>query len=70
MRLCIQEYTACLKDPLMAPAAFIVESVMCCGGQIILPEGYLKSMTDLTRAAGGITIADEVRLNVKMMIFL
>ena len=54
----------------MAPAAFIVESVMCCGGQIILPEGYLKSMTDLTRAAGGITIADEVRLNVKMMIFL
>jgi ethanolamine-phosphate phospho-lyase len=43
------------------PAAFIIESVMCCGGQIVLPPGYLRGIYKRTRDAGGITIADEVQ---------
>ena len=43
------------------PAAFIAESVMCCGGQVFLPEQYLQTMTAKTRACGGLTIADEVQ---------
>jgi 4-aminobutyrate aminotransferase-like enzyme len=55
------EYANLLSDPANAPAAFIVESIMCCGGQILLPDGYLQKMTALTRASGGLTIADEVQ---------
>lgn len=55
------EYADLLRDPANAPAAFIVESIMCCGGQILLPDGYLQKMTALTRANGGLTIADEVQ---------
>ena len=43
------------------PAAFIVESLICCGGQIVLPEGYLAGMHALTRQHGGVAIADEVQ---------
>jgi 4-aminobutyrate aminotransferase-like enzyme len=55
------QYSHHLKDPSKAPAAFIVESMMCCGGQIQLPEGYLRAMTAHTRKHGGVTIADEVQ---------
>lgn len=55
------EYAHVLGDPGKSPAAFIVESIMCCGGQILLPDGYLQRMTALTRANGGLTIADEVQ---------
>eukprot|EP01043_Picozoa_sp_COSAG02_P052196 COSAG02_NODE_5587_length_4209_cov_1.663504_5_plen_299_part_01 len=55
------EYARLLDDPAKSPAAFIVESIMCCGGQILLPDGYLQQMTALTRASGGLTIADEVQ---------
>jgi 4-aminobutyrate aminotransferase-like enzyme len=48
----VGEYATFLEDPANAPAAYIVESMMCCGGQIILPDGYLKAMTKLTRAHG------------------
>ena len=44
------------------PAAYIVESLICCGGQVVLPEGYLASMHDLVRAHGGVAIADEVQV--------
>ena len=54
------EYANLLSDPANAPAAFIVESIMCCGGQILLPDGYLQKMTALTRASGGLTIADRL----------
>ena len=43
------------------PAAYIVESLICCGGQIVLPEGYLAGMHALTRQHGGVAIADEVQ---------
>ncbi|MFN0176349.1 MAG: aminotransferase class III-fold pyridoxal phosphate-dependent enzyme [Saprospiraceae bacterium] len=44
-----------------APAAFIGESVISCGGQIPLPAGYLAEVYRLVRAAGGLCIADEVQ---------
>ena len=40
---------------------FIAESVLSCGGQIVLPEGYLKEAYRHVRAAGGVCIADEVQ---------
>lgn len=44
------------------PAAFIAESISGCGGQVVYPDGYLKAAFDLTRAAGGVCIADEVQV--------
>ncbi|MBK6709532.1 MAG: aminotransferase class III-fold pyridoxal phosphate-dependent enzyme [Chloroflexi bacterium] len=43
-------------------AGFIVESVLGCGGQIVLPEGYLAEAFTAVRAAGGVCIADEVQV--------
>jgi 4-aminobutyrate aminotransferase-like enzyme/Ser/Thr protein kinase RdoA (MazF antagonist) len=43
------------------PAALIMESVISCGGQVELPEGFLAEAYRLTRAAGGVCIADEVQ---------
>jgi len=47
-----------------APAAFISESILSCGGQVVLPKGYLKAAYAKTRAAGGVCIADEVQTGV------
>ena len=41
--------------------ALICESALGCGGQIILPEGYLAKAFAAVRAAGGVAIADEVQ---------
>lgn len=43
-------------------AAFICESIISCGGQIELPEGFLKSSYESIRNAGGLCIADEVQV--------
>ncbi|MFN8474550.1 MAG: aminotransferase class III-fold pyridoxal phosphate-dependent enzyme [Anaerolineae bacterium] len=43
-------------------AAFIAESAMGTGGQIILPDGYLAEAYKHVRAAGGLCIADEVQV--------
>ncbi len=43
-------------------AGFICESILSCGGQIVLPEGYLKSVFEKVRAAGGLCIMDEVQV--------
>src|SRR5579859_2560887 len=42
-------------------AAFICESMPGCGGQIVLPPGYLRESYRYTRNAGGVCIADEVQ---------
>jgi ethanolamine-phosphate phospho-lyase len=44
-----------------AIAAFICEPVVGCGGQVMLPQGYLPAVYDKVRRAGGICIADEVQ---------
>jgi 4-aminobutyrate aminotransferase-like enzyme/Ser/Thr protein kinase RdoA (MazF antagonist) len=41
--------------------AFIAESILSCGGQIVLPENYLKEAYRHVRQAGGVCIADEVQ---------
>jgi 4-aminobutyrate aminotransferase-like enzyme len=43
-------------------AAFICESLLGCGGQIVLPENYLKEAYRHVRNAGGVCIADEVQV--------
>ena len=43
------------------PAAFLSESIMSCGGQVVFPKGYLKQAYEYTRAQGGLCIADEVQ---------
>jgi 4-aminobutyrate aminotransferase-like enzyme/Ser/Thr protein kinase RdoA (MazF antagonist) len=43
-------------------SGFICESIISCGGQIELPEGYLKTAYDAVRKAGGVCIADEVQV--------
>jgi 4-aminobutyrate aminotransferase-like enzyme/Ser/Thr protein kinase RdoA (MazF antagonist) len=43
------------------PCAFIAETCPSVAGQILLPQGYLKSVYTLVRAAGGMCIADEVQ---------
>ncbi len=44
------------------PAAFYCESVLGCGGQVVLPAGYLKAAYAHARAAGAVCIADEVQV--------
>ena len=46
---------------------FIVESLMGCGGQLVLPNGFLKRSFELVREAGGICIADEVQIGFGRM---
>ncbi len=41
--------------------AFICESILSCGGQIVLPGNYLKEAYRHVRHAGGVCIADEVQ---------
>ena len=43
-------------------AGFICESILSCGGQIVLPPGYLQEAFAHVRAAGGICIVDEVQV--------
>ncbi len=43
-------------------AAYLCESVLSCGGQIVLPEGYLREAYRQIRSAGGVCIADEVQV--------
>jgi 4-aminobutyrate aminotransferase-like enzyme/Ser/Thr protein kinase RdoA (MazF antagonist) len=42
-------------------AAFIGESILSCGGQIVLPQGYLAEIYAAVRRNGGLCIADEVQ---------
>ena len=44
------------------PAAFYCESVLGCGGQVVLPAGYLQAAYTHARAAGAVCIADEVQV--------
>ena len=43
-------------------SAFICESVLGCGGQIVLPKNYLEEVYKYVRETGGLCIADEVQV--------
>lgn len=45
-----------------APAAFIAEAILSCGGQIEPPSGYLQAAFRHARTAGAVCIADEVQI--------
>jgi 4-aminobutyrate aminotransferase-like enzyme len=44
--------------------AFIAESILSCGGQVVLPPGYLAAAYHAVRDAGGVCIADEVQVGM------
>ena len=50
-----------LEERGFAPAGFICESILGCGGQVVLPEGYLKAANEVVHARGAVTICDEVQ---------
>ena len=41
---------------------FYAESIIGCGGQVVLPQGYLQGIYDRVRQRGGLCIADEVQV--------
>eukprot|EP00879_Flechtneria_rotunda_P033402 GHRR01036990.1.p1 GENE.GHRR01036990.1~~GHRR01036990.1.p1 ORF type:complete len:355 (+),score=144.18 GHRR01036990.1:301-1365(+) len=41
--------------------AFFCESIVSCGGQVVLPPGYLAAVYNVMHAAGVLCIADEVQ---------
>ncbi|MER3424170.1 MAG: alanine--glyoxylate aminotransferase, partial [Nitrospiraceae bacterium] len=43
-------------------AAFVCESLLSCGGQMVLPSGYLEEAYQFVRRAGGVCIADEIQV--------
>ena len=45
-------------------STFISESLLGCGGQILLPDGFLEESFQYVRAAGGICINDEVQVGL------
>ena len=51
-----------LKEKGKGISAFICETLLGVGGQIPLPENYLKKVYEYVRAAGGLCIADEVQV--------
>ena len=52
----------CIDDAGGHVAGMIVESMIGCGGQVVLPDHYLAEAATLVRAAGGLMIADEVQV--------
>ena len=58
----VAETVEALRREGRAPAAFISETLLGCGGQVVLPEGYLQAVYRAVRDAGGLVIADEVQV--------
>jgi 4-aminobutyrate aminotransferase-like enzyme/Ser/Thr protein kinase RdoA (MazF antagonist)/murein DD-endopeptidase MepM/ murein hydrolase activator NlpD len=44
------------------PSTLIMESLLSCAGQMVLPDGYLDDAYRAVREAGGLCIADEVQV--------
>jgi 4-aminobutyrate aminotransferase-like enzyme/Ser/Thr protein kinase RdoA (MazF antagonist) len=58
----IAEQIEVMQSQGRAAAYFIAESIPSVAGQVFLPEGYLKEVYAMVRAAGGVCIADEVQV--------
>lgn len=58
----LQRAIAAIHARAEKPAAFYCESILGCGGQVVLPEGYLQAAYAYARAAGAVCIADEVQV--------
>ena len=46
------------------PALFLCESILGCGGQVVLPEGYLREAFAHVRVSGGLCAVDEVQVGM------
>lgn len=57
----VAELVRLMIDERRPPAAFVAESMLGVGGQVILPDDYLPGVYDAVRRAGGVCIADEVQ---------
>jgi 4-aminobutyrate aminotransferase-like enzyme len=57
----VSEVIANLRERKTPLSGFIAESMPSVAGQIILPQGYLNSVYEMVREAGGVCIADEVQ---------
>ncbi len=58
----VTDAIAALEAQGEAPAAFLAESILSCGGQIVLPKGFLAEAYRRIRQVGGVAIADEVQV--------
>ncbi|WP_235297469.1 aminotransferase class III-fold pyridoxal phosphate-dependent enzyme [Portibacter marinus] len=50
-----------LDEQMELPAAFIHESILSCGGQVVMPDGFYGSLYEDFRTKGMVMIADEVQ---------
>jgi 4-aminobutyrate aminotransferase-like enzyme len=55
---CVEEITAAGRRL----AGMIAEPMVGCGGQVVLPAGYLAEAAAIVRRAGGLFVADEVQV--------
>ncbi len=59
-----EEFRSVLEDLDQPLCAFISESIVSTAGQVTLAEGFLPEAYRMTRAAGGVCIADEVQIGM------
>ncbi len=60
----VEEQVGKIKAKGRNVAGFICESIISCGGQIELPENYLKTAYEAVRKEGGVCISDEVQVGL------
>ena len=53
-----------LNDEKIKIGAFLCESILSCGGQMMLPPNYLRDIYKKVRENGGLCIADEVQVGL------
>ncbi|MRG58194.1 aminotransferase class III-fold pyridoxal phosphate-dependent enzyme [Phyllobacterium sp. SYP-B3895] len=58
----VAEQIASMRKAGKGPGVFLAESIPSVAGQVFLPEGYLREVYAMVRAAGGICAADEVQV--------
>ncbi|MEK1887731.1 MAG: aminotransferase class III-fold pyridoxal phosphate-dependent enzyme [Phyllobacterium sp.] len=58
----VADQIAAMRKAGKGPGLFLAESIPSVAGQVFLPEGYLKQVYSMVRAAGGICAADEVQV--------
>jgi 4-aminobutyrate aminotransferase-like enzyme len=60
----VRELCARLAAENRPPALFLCEPILGCGGQIVLPDGYLREAFAHVRSVGGVCIVDEVQVGM------
>lgn len=63
----VQQQIALVHQKNRNIAALIIEPIISCGGQIELPDGFLKKTYELVRKQGGVCISDEVQVGCGRM---